>query len=222
MTTVLFIHGLESGPRGKKAVALEAAGFTVSSGQMPCSRRAILSDPAVIALMVAALGILIAASMQGVLGFMITVIAYAVLMRFVQPILTRRMFRRSVAVQLALLGANQIDVVVGSSFGGAVAVELLSSGAWKGPTVLLCPAHRLLAGRAWLPSPVLPADARILVVHGRQDETVPIDHSRALIRGTAAKLIEVDDGHRLAATATPENFREWIASLGFAQRERGE
>ncbi len=223
MTTVLFVHGLESGPRGKKALALEAAGLTVVSGQMPCSRRAILSDPAVIALLLVAVGILIAASLRGVLGFMITAIAYAVLLRFVQPILTRRMFRRSVAVQLALLRANQIDVVVGSSFGGAVSVELLSSGAWKGPAVLLCPAHRLLAGRAWRPSSSLPADAsRILVVHGRQDETVPIEHSRALVRGTGAKLIEVDDGHRLAVTATPENFREWIASLGSAQREGGE
>lgn len=222
MTTVLFVHGLESGPRGKKAVALEQAGFTVVSGQMPCSRNAMLRDPVVIVSLVAVVGVLIAATMQGVLGFMITMVSYAVLLRFVQPVLTRRMFRRSVAVQLALLRANQIDVVVGSSFGGAVAVELLSSGAWKGPTVLLCPAHRLLAARAWRVSPSLPADAsRVLVVHGRQDETVPIDHSRALVRGTGAKLIEVDDGHRLAATATPENFREWIA-FGLAQRERGQ
>jgi hypothetical protein len=50
-------------------------------------------------------------------------------------------------------------------------------------------------------------------VHGRQDETVPIDDSRSLVRGTTTKLIEVDDGHRLAATATPDRFKEWIASL---------
>jgi hypothetical protein len=52
-----------------------------------------------------------------------------------------------------------------------------------------------------------------LVVHGRQDETVPIDHARSLVKGTAAKLIEVDDEHRLAATATPERFKEWVGSL---------
>ena len=211
---VLFVHGLESGPRGKKALALEAAGFTVVSAQMPCSRRAILRDPAVIALIGIALGILVAASMQGVLGFLITLIAYSVLFRFVQPRLMRRVFRRSVAVQLALLSANQVDAVVGSSFGGAVALELLVSGAWKGPTVLLCPAHRRVAGRAWRPAPTLPLDAtKVLVVHGRQDETVPIDHSRSLVRGTSAKLIEVDDEHRLAATATPDRFKEWIGSL---------
>lgn len=212
MTTVLFIHGLESGPRGNKAIELESAGFTVVAGQMPCSQRAILKDPVVIALIVFALGVLIAASMQGVLGFMICGISYAVLLRFVQPLLMRRMFRRSVAVQLALLAANKIDVVAGSSFGGAVGVELLRSGAWKGPTILMCPAHRLVAGRAWRVSPELPADAsRIVVVHGKQDETVPIEHSRSLVKGTAAKLIEVDDGHRLSNVANAANFREWVA-----------
>ena len=211
MTTVLFIHGLESGPRGKKALELEAAGFTVVSGQMPCSQRAIFKDPAVITFMAVALGVLIAAASQGVMGFMICGVLYAVLLRFVQPAITRRMFRRSAAVQLALLAANKIDVVAGSSFGGAVSVELLSSGAWKGPTILMCPAHRLVAGRAWRALPTLPADAsRIVVVHGRQDETVPIEHSRSLVKGTAAKLIEVDDGHRLTNVATAANFREWV------------
>jgi pimeloyl-ACP methyl ester carboxylesterase len=214
VTTVLFVHGLESGPRGKKALALEEAGFKVVSGQMPCSRNAVLRDPAVIALIVFALGVLIAATMQGVLGFMITLIAYSVLFRFVQPLLMRRTFKRSVAVQLELLRTNQVDVVLGSSFGGAVAVELLASGAWKGPAVLLCPAHLRVAERAWRPSPELPADAaKILVVHGRQDETVPISHSRSLVKGTAARLIEVDDDHRLTATAKPERFKEWIAEL---------
>ena len=211
MTTVLFIHGLESGPRGSKSRALEQAGFTVIAGQMPCGRKAILLDPAVIALGVAALTVLIVASSFGAIGFLICVVSYAVLQRFVRPMLVRRMFRRSLAVQLALLAANQIDVVVGSSFGGAVAVELLHTGAWKGRTVLLCPAHRLVAGRAWLPASTLPADAsHVVVVHGRQDETVPIDHSRALVKGTAAKLIEVDDQHRLSATATAENFTAWV------------
>lgn len=212
MTTVLFIHGLESGPRGKKAVALEEAGFTVVSGQMPCSQRAILRDPVVIAVGVSALAGLIASGIQGgLMGFLIYGMAVAVLQRFVRPLLMRRMFRRSVAVQLALLAAHQVDVVVGSSFGGAVAVELLRSGAWQGPAVLLCPAHRLVAGRAWRPAPTLPEDAsRIVVVHGRQDETVPISHSRELTRDTAAKLIEVEDQHRLLSAATPENFKIWV------------
>lgn len=211
MTTVLFVHGLESGPRGRKAIALEEAGFRVVSAQMPCSRNAILRDPAVIALIVVALAIFVGAAVRfGAFGVMITAISYAVLQRFVQPLIMRRTFSRSVAVQLQLLSTNQIDVVLGSSFGGAVALELLTSGVWKGPTVLLCPAHAKVAGRAWRPTPTLPGDSRVLVVHGRQDETVPIAHSRALVAGTAAKLIEVDDDHRLSASATAEGLRDWV------------
>jgi hypothetical protein len=48
MTTVLFVHGLESGPRGRKAQALEQAGYTVVAGQMPSGRRGAMRDPVVL------------------------------------------------------------------------------------------------------------------------------------------------------------------------------
>jgi hypothetical protein len=35
----------------------------------------------------------------------------------------------------------QPDIVVGSSWGGAVALELVAKGSWTGPTLLLAPAH---------------------------------------------------------------------------------
>lgn len=211
MTTVLFVHGLESGPRGKKALALEAAGFTVVSGQMPCGQRAVIRDPAVMALAVFAFAALIYAVTWGPVAIVIFGISFFLSLRFVRPLLMRRMFKRSVAVQLALLAANPVDVVAGSSFGGAVALELWRSGAWKGPTVLMCPAHQWVAGRAWTDVPSLPADAaRIVVIHGTKDETVPLAHSRELVRGTTAKLLEVEDDHRLSTTATPENFALWV------------
>jgi pimeloyl-ACP methyl ester carboxylesterase len=210
--TVLYVHGLESGPRGKKALTLEAAGFRVVSAQMPCNRAAVLKDPVVVSLFVAALAVLALGVWQrGSSGFVIAVVFLFVIQRFVRPAVMRRIFRRSVAVQLELLAREPVDVVVGSSFGGAVALELINRGAWKGQTLLLCPAHRLVAARGWTPSPTLPADARqVTVVHGRQDETVPLEHSRSLVRGTAATLIEVDDDHRLTNTATAENFAAWI------------
>lgn len=214
MTTVLFVHGLESGPRGKKALELEAAGFTVVSGQMPCGQRAVLRDPVTIALAVLAVGAIFYAATWGPVGFVIGAISFFLSLRFVRPLLMRRLFRRSVAMQLALLASNQIDVVAGSSFGGAVALELLRSGAWKGPTLLMCPAHQFVAGRGWTAVPSLPADAsRIVVVHGTKDETVPLHHSRELVRGTGARLIEVEDEHRLSATATAENFKQWLGLI---------
>ncbi len=213
MTSVLFVHGLESGPRGSKTLNLEAAGFEVVAGQMPCGQKRALQDPVAIAVLVASLAALVGGALnRGASGFVIAAVSLAVLQRFVRPALMRRMFHRSVAVQERLLKAHRVDVVVGSSFGGAVALELLNRGAWKGPTVLLCPAHRLVAARGWSPSPTLPPAlaAHVVVVHGQQDETVPPAHSRSLIKGTAAELIEVNDDHRLSTTATPENLRAWI------------
>ncbi len=212
MQTVLFVHGLESGPRGKKSLALEQAGFRVVAGQMPCGQRAVVRDPAVIAVLVATLASAVAAAYWGgVLGLIVAVVAVALLQRPARAWLMRRVFQRSVAVQLRLLATSAIDVVVASSFGGAVAVELLARGAWKGPTLLLCPAHRLVASRAWAASPALPGEAsNVVVVHGTRDQTVPLDDSRALVDGTRAQLIEVDDDHRLSAQATPASFERWI------------
>ncbi len=53
--------------------------------------------------------------------------------------------------------------------------------------------------------------SRIVVVHGRGDQTVPVAHTQALVAGSRARLILVDDDHRLSASATPERFVEWIA-----------
>lgn len=212
MTTVLYVHGLESGPQGAKAKALQAAGFTVVSGQMPCNRRAVLTDPVVMAVLTFTLAVIIAASWsQGSGGFLLATVSVAVLQRFVRPLLMRRTFRRSVDVQRRLLASHSVDVVLGSSFGGAVSLELLATGLWAGPTVLLCPAQQLVATRAWRPSPTIPSTAQqVLVVHARQDAVVPVEHSRRLVKGTSATLHEVDDDHRLSNNATPANLRSWV------------
>ncbi len=53
--------------------------------------------------------------------------------------------------------------------------------------------------------------ANVLVVHGTKDETVPLEHSRRLVAGTRARLITVDDDHRLTRSATAENLASWVA-----------
>ena len=100
-----------------------------------------------------------------------------------------------VALQAATLGSFKPDVLVGSSFGGAVAVVLLQRGLWRGPTLLLAQAakHYGLALE-------LPARIHVWLVHGTRDDVVDISESRALARsGTPelVRLIEVDDDHPL-------------------------
>lgn len=190
---VLYVHGLESGPQGRKVVNLEQAGFDVVAYGMPCGRRAVRRDPTAWPLLaLAAVG---------------------------HPRrITQRIVGRSLQLQREALATERVDVVVGSSFGGAITTRLLLEGSWTGPTVLLCPAGGLVAERTRTASPslaALPEDvaARVLVVHGRQDEVVPFAHSEALVAGSAARLRAVDDDHRLQTTATPRGLASWVNAV---------
>ena len=89
----------------------------------------------------------------------------------------------------------QPDVLVGSSFGAAVAVDLLRRDAWRGPTLLL--AQAVLA---FDPQVELPRGIRVWLAHGLRDEVIDPEASRRLARtGTPelVRLIEVDDDHSL-------------------------
>lgn len=213
MPRVLFVHGLESGPVGRKSLALTAAGFDVVSEQMPCGRAHVVSDPVVIGGAIATLSAAAFSARRGsLLGFLGLA---AVVTPFARIALLRRVFSRSVEVQRPLL-RRDIDVVVGSSFGGAITLELLQRRLWEGPTLLLCPAQDLIVRGTSRPLPAPLADLgerakSVVIVHGTRDETVPIAHSRRLVRGSRAELIEVDDDHRLTASATPENLAEWVS-----------
>jgi fermentation-respiration switch protein FrsA (DUF1100 family) len=183
---------------------------------MPCGRAQVVRDPAFVTVVsVAVVTAVIATLRWGARGFALSAGGALAAAPLARAQLMRRVVRRSVGVQRRALAARRIDVVVGSSFGGAVALWLLANGAWSGPTVLLCPAHQLVARRCGWPPPTLaslPIDSsRVVVVHGRADTTVPVAHSHALVEGSRARLVLVDDDHRLAASATPERFAEWVA-----------
>eukprot|EP00048_Salpingoeca_helianthica_P013452 m.201247 g.201247 ORF g.201247 m.201247 type:complete len:257 (+) comp15501_c0_seq4:97-867(+) len=215
--TILYVHGLESGPTGRKYQLLKKAGFNVISLRMPCDRRSIVKDPIILG----ALFMLVAAplTLGLTVGAVFAVPAFAATLLaqfFLKHYYVRRLLKRSVAVQTAALrGHPEIVAVVGSSFGGAVAVELLRSGLWTGPTLLLAPAQHRLAKLARLPAPRLPASASALIVHGVHDDVVPLSHSHMLVReaGPNTSLLEVDDDHRLNALATAENLAAWLARV---------
>jgi hypothetical protein len=88
-------------------------------------------------------------------------------------------------------GPDRPQVIVGSSRGGAVAMNINSGGA---RLVLLCPAWK-----TW-------GDARTVkavtvILHSRADDVVPFADSEELVRNSglaASALIEVGDDHRLA------------------------
>ncbi len=95
------------------------------------------------------------------------------------------------------IGSVNPDVVVGSSFGGGLALLLQAEGIWTGPMVLLAPAGTKLFGISKLTT-----TAPVAILHGRDDAVVPVDDSKALAanaRGDVTLRL-VDDDHRLLAS----------------------
>jgi alpha-beta hydrolase superfamily lysophospholipase len=104
-------------------------------------------------------------------------------------------FDAAVRIAQAEFDRNKPEVVVGSSRGGAVAMNIESGNT---PLVLLCPAWK-----TWGAAATVKPNTTIL--HSRADETVPFEHSQDLARNSGlaeSALIEVGTEHRLADEAS--------------------
>jgi hypothetical protein len=138
-------------------------------------------------------------------------------------------FEGCVALQASTLAEFRPDVLVGSSFGAAVAVELLRRGMWRGPTLLLAQAalrrlETLMDGAAPQPdeAPWLPEGVQVWLVHGLGDELIDPDDSRRLARSGSperVRLIEVDDDHALHRSVASGQLVEWVLGLAAAARD---
>jgi hypothetical protein len=100
-------------------------------------------------------------------------------------------FDEAVRIAQAEFDKHQPVVVVGSSRGGAIAMNISSA---EAKLVLLCPAWK-----KWGTAKTVTAGTVIL--HSRTDDMVPFAHSEELVRNSglpATALIEVGPDHRLA------------------------
>jgi pimeloyl-ACP methyl ester carboxylesterase len=127
------------------------------------------------------------------------------------PAMNTRDFAASVAVQAQALREFEPHVLVGSSYGGAIAVELLQRGLWRGPTLLLAQAA-LRCGLA----PELPSGVDVWLVHGTRDDIIDPEDSRVLARSGSpgsVRLIEIDDVHALHTTVEDGRLVAWVEQL---------
>ena len=109
----------------------------------------------------------------------------------VNPKLPDDDFAEAVRIAQAEFDRHQPAVVVGSSRGGAIAMNL-NSGAAK--LVLLCPAWK----RRGTARTVKPGTT---ILHSRADDVIPFADSEELVRSSglpASALVEVGGDHRLA------------------------
>ncbi len=128
-------------------------------------------------------------------------------------------FEACVTTQAEALRRFRPDVLVGSSFGGAVAVALLQRVLWRGPTLLLAQAalHYGLPAR-------LPEHVPVWLVHGLRDTIVDPEQSRELSRsGTPGlvRLVEVDDEHALPGLVASGELVKLVRALFESSRAVG-
>ncbi|MBK04279.1 MAG: hypothetical protein CL920_08220 [Deltaproteobacteria bacterium] len=150
MPEVVFCHGLESAPHGRKYQALKEAGVDV-----------------------------VAPDFQGM-----------DLNQRVEKLVT------------FLDELDVLPVLVGSSYGGITAVlaaQLLDARGKTVPAMVLC-APALGRKEPPVTDVVFRYVAPTVVIHGTQDDVVPIEGSRQYKETVGCTLHEVEDGHRLAAS----------------------
>jgi alpha-beta hydrolase superfamily lysophospholipase len=119
----------------------------------------------------------------------------------INPKLPDEDFSAAVRIAQAEFDTHQPDVVVGSSRGGAVAMNFDSG---RAKLVLLCPAWKRHGTARQV-------KAGTVILHSRADDVVPFADSEELIRNSALPapaLIEVGSDHRLA---DPDSLARMLA-----------
>ena len=112
-------------------------------------------------------------------------------------------FDAAVAIAQAGFDRHRPDVVVGSSRGGAVAMNINSG---TTPLVLLCPAWK-----SWGTATTVKPNT--IILHAPNDETVPVADSEELVRTSLLApdtLVEIGNDHRLA---DPESLKAMLRSI---------
>ena len=106
----------------------------------------------------------------------------------INPALDDDDFATALATAQAAFDQYHPQVVVGSSRGGAVAININSGDA---NLVLLCPAWKNYGT-------VMAVEPSTMILHSRADDVIPFADSEELARINGATLIEVGRDHRLA------------------------
>ncbi|WP_224360529.1 alpha/beta hydrolase [Hyalangium versicolor] len=234
---VLFIHGLESHPQGSKVRILREQGFDVVAPDMQMAvlqfkrrnsvLRQLLRLPETwLAGVVIGISSVLCIVGSSVLGLTATILLGLIWGAVRGRALVAKAFARSFAacveVQRAAVQREKPEIIVGSSWGGAIAAELIIRGEWSGPTVLLAPA--ILKASEWMgrldsTDKMESIRARstqvpIVVFHDPSDDTVPHQDSVELARGSRIDFRSVDaGGHRLMGLLNRGELAEAIQGL---------
>ena len=122
------------------------------------------------------------------------------------PALPDEDFAESIRIAESQYDEHQPNVIVGSSRGGAVAVNMRSGDT---PLVLLCPAWKKWGNAKTIRS-------NTVILHSSHDDVIPLDDSKELIANSglpAQTLVEFGTDHRLADPLSLQAMLTAIRSL---------
>ena len=120
----------------------------------------------------------------------------------INPALDDDDFRTAVSTAQTEFDRHQPDAIVGSSRGGAVAMNIESG---ETPLVLLCPAWKNWGKATTIKS-------KTVILHSRADDVIPFGDSEELVSAsglTSEILVEIGNDHRLA---DPESLKEMLSA----------
>ena len=136
----------------------------------------------------------------------------------ITPSMDTRDFEQCVDVHARALQTFRPHLLVGSSFGGAVAVALLMRRLYTGPTLLLAQAAVRYFSDAYLPEGV-----PVTLVHARQDEVIPFADSERLAQSGTPGLVRLlarDDDHALRGLCASGELVSLVAACCDAPTKR--
>lgn len=124
-----------------------------------------------------------------------------------------RAFARPLASARAAIAEHKPDVIVGSSFGGAVLLRLCHEGSWDGPVVFLAGAGVKLTKYK-----SLPPQTEAMMYHGAADDVVDCRDSLTLEENSEkAACFLIQDDHRLHSLLENEHLASVIQILAGKQ-----
>lgn len=211
---ILFIHGLESRANGSKTVALREQNLDVRAHDMHMGVYQLNRTNSVLrnALRLKELPLALAATtllgLRGRKSALLAVTLGAAWLKLRKDFILARSLAKSfeacVEIQQEAIRLEQPDIILGSSWGGAIAVELMRRGHWNGATILLAPAVHRVWNKIGPGEDVAIArqlkdrGAKTIIFHDPSDATVPFEDSVKLAQEANFELRAVDGGgHRL-------------------------
>jgi hypothetical protein len=130
----------------------------------------------------------------------------------INPKLSDDDFAAALSIAQAEFDKHKPDVIVGSSRGGAIAMNL---DAGDTPLVLLCPAWKKCGT-------VKTIKVNSTILHSRADDVIPYADSEELVRNSGLPdyaLIETGNDHRLA---DPESLEIMLEACGMGEDEEAD